>query len=106
LGNLRERSLHEIFDDAESNPVLHAIRIWGPWKLISMIKDSDWGINLPKEYVKNSVCYACYAIMSDPEIVKFLKDLKNDTEFTRKVAYGRVYYLKETIMAKALKEKP
>jgi MoaA/NifB/PqqE/SkfB family radical SAM enzyme len=104
LGNLRERPLHEILDDAETNPILHAIRIWGPGKLISTIKDSGLSLNLPKEYIKNSVCYACYTIMSDPEIVKFLGQLAKDIEFRRKVAYGRVYYLKETGMVKGLKK--
>ncbi len=39
LGDLHQRSLEEILDAAEINPVLQAIRVWGPRKLVSMIKD-------------------------------------------------------------------
>jgi MoaA/NifB/PqqE/SkfB family radical SAM enzyme len=98
LGSIRERSLHEIFDDAELNPILHAIRIWGPRRLISMIKDAGLNQHLPRKYIRNSVCYACHAVFSNSEIVKFLCQLANDPEFARKVAYARVYYLKETTM--------
>lgn len=99
LGNLRESSLSEILDNAELNPILHAIRIWGPKKLISMIKEAGLGHCLPKNYIKDSVCNACYNLMSNSEIVEFLIQLTNDWEFKRKAAYARVFYLKETRMA-------
>jgi MoaA/NifB/PqqE/SkfB family radical SAM enzyme len=41
LGNLKKRSLEEILDDSEINPIYHAIRIWGPRKLISLIVRRD-----------------------------------------------------------------
>ena len=98
LGNLRENSLEEILDVAELNPVLHAIRIWGPKKLISMIQEGGLGKHLPERYIKNSVCNACYSLMSNKAIVQFLEELAEDFEFRRRVAYARVYYLSETRM--------
>jgi|Deesub1362A_J573_1020465.scaffolds.fasta_scaffold00699_19 MoaA/NifB/PqqE/SkfB family radical SAM enzyme len=98
LGNLREKSLEEIFDRAELNSILHAIRIWGPKKLISIIEEGNLGQHLPEKYIRNSVCNACYSLMSNDVIVHFLDKLAADLEFRRRVAYARVYYLNETRM--------
>ena len=102
LGDLRKNSLQEILDQAELNSILHAIRIWGPRKLISIIKESGLSQALPQKYIKNSVCNACYNLMSNGKIVEFLLQLAEDYEFKRKVAYARVYYLKETKMVELL----
>lgn len=102
LGNLRENCLGEILDDAELNPILHAIRIWGPRKLISILRESGSHQNLPDVYVKDSVCNACYSLMSNSKITDFLVQLARDSEFVQKVAYGRAYYLKETSMVELL----
>lgn len=103
LGNLRKNSLNEILDNAELNPILHAIRIWGPKKLISIIKDAGLGRYLPERYIKDSVCNACYQLMSNSKIVEFLARLAENLEFRRNIAYARVYYLKETMMAELYK---
>lgn len=99
LGNLRKNSLQEILDNAELNPILHAIRVWGPKKLISMVKEAGLDRYLPEKYIKDSACNACYSLMSNSKIVEFLNQLSMDAEFRRKVAYARIYYLKETRMA-------
>lgn len=99
LGNLRENSLETVLNEAESNPILHAIRIWGPKKLISIIEEAGLSQYLPNRYIHNSVCYACYSLMSNRKITNFLDDLANDEDFKRTVAYARAYYLKETKMA-------
>jgi len=99
LGNLHENSLNKILDKSELNPILHAIRIWGPRKLISIIKEAGLTQYLPKRYIKNSVCNACYHLMSSGKIVKFLTQLAEGREFKQKIAYARVYYLKEPKMA-------
>lgn len=99
LGNLRKNSINEIFEEAESNPILHAIRIWGPKKLISIIKEAGLREYLPERYIKNGICDACYKLMSNNKIVEFLTNLANDFEFNRKVAFARAYYLNETKMA-------
>jgi MoaA/NifB/PqqE/SkfB family radical SAM enzyme len=96
LGSLREQSLEEILDAAEVNPILHAIRIWGPRKLVSLAQEAGLGQYLPDTFVKHSICHACYCLMSDARIAEFLSELATDAEFREKVAYGRVYYLRET----------
>ena len=57
---------------------------------------------LPEIYIKDSVCHACYDLMSNNHIVEFFAELADDFEFRRKVAYARVYYLKETRMVELM----
>lgn len=101
-GNLNENSLAEILNRAECDPVFHALRIWGPHKLVAMLKDAGKSAWLPKEYVSGSICDICYRLFKDERILGFLDDLRSDNEFTEKVAYGRLYYLNEPRMLEML----
>lgn len=103
LGNLRESSLDAILDRAEVNPVLHAIRVWGPRKLIAMVNEAGLGEHLPRTYIKDSMCNACYALMSNHAIRQFLAECAGDPLFLRRVAYARQYYLNETKMVELLR---
>jgi organic radical activating enzyme len=98
LGNLKQDSLSKILEAAQSNTILHAIRAWGPKKLIPMIRDAGLGHLLPDIYITDSVCDACYNIMADAKIVEFLNEAAADNEFRRTVAYARAYYLQEPEM--------
>ena len=98
LGNLRQSSLEMILDASELNPIYHAIRIWGPRRLISLSKEAGLFEYLPKEYIKDSICHACYSLMSNFKIKEFLNRLAKNPEFRRKVAYARLYYLRESRM--------
>jgi hypothetical protein len=98
LGSLRASPMPEIFDRAETNVVLHALRLWGPQRLISMLQDAGLGDRLPRQYVAGSICNACYSMLSDAVVRKWLAQLEVDTEFRRKVAYGRLYHLDEPAM--------
>lgn len=103
LGNLRENSLAEILDKAELSTALHTIRIWGPHKIISMLKDHGKEELLPEEYIDDCICDVCYRMFDNEEILDFLVALqKEDEEFRKKVAYGRLYYLNETKMLEVL----
>jgi MoaA/NifB/PqqE/SkfB family radical SAM enzyme len=98
LGNLRQETLAEILDRAETNPVLHALRIWGPAKLVSMLKEKGLGDLLPQDYIVNCICDACYKLFSDPRIVDALQEIFEDEKQKQLVAYARLYYLDETAM--------
>ena len=102
LGNLRDNSLAEILEAAQSNTILHAIRAWGPKKLIPMIRDAGLDHLLPHRYIKDSVCDACYNLMANTQIVEFLNGVAVDSEFQRTVAYARAYYLQEPEMVESL----
>ena len=81
------------------NPVLHAIRVWGPYKLVSLLRENGWEALLPKEYIRDCICDVCYKLLSDERIVSALTDFLQDEQTRRAIAYGRVYYLKEATMA-------
>jgi MoaA/NifB/PqqE/SkfB family radical SAM enzyme len=102
LGNLREESLQEILDRAQINPLLHAIRVWGPKKLVQLLQEAGYGHLLPEVYVGNSVCSACYQLFSNPELNDLLMELTSNDEFMRTIAYARVYYLNEAQMVNQL----
>jgi hypothetical protein len=98
LGNARETPLADIFNKAETNVLLHALRLWGPERLMSMLRGAGLSEHLPTKYVEGSVCNACLDLMSDPAVRQWLTQLEQDVEFRRKVAYGRLHYLNETGM--------
>ena len=103
LGNLKRNSLKDVLDASEKNAIYHAIRIWGPRKFISLAKEARLEKYLPKKYIANSICYACHSLMSQDQIRKFLQALAIDPEFRKKVAYARLYYLKEKQMFELMK---
>jgi MoaA/NifB/PqqE/SkfB family radical SAM enzyme len=98
LGNLREHTVAEIFDRAETNTVLHALRLWGPARLHALLVEAGLGDRLPTAFVSDSACQACHIMLSDPAVREWLHQLEQDPEFRRKVAYGRLYHLEETGM--------
>ena len=102
LGDLHEMSLAEIFDRAESNPILHTIRVWGPHRLVSLLRQHHRDTSLPGEYIRDSACDVCYKLLSDAQTVAALEDILQNDEFLQTLAYARVYYLKETKMAEQL----
>jgi hypothetical protein len=95
LGNVNHKSLSDIFDLAQQNPLLHSLRIWGPRKIISYIQGSDAEGQLPDNYVMDSACPTCFDLFNNEELSLFLSDLYNDNEFKMLVAYARVHYLQE-----------
>lgn len=98
LGSLRETPMKEILDRAETNAVLHALRIWGPKRLITMLREAGLGRHLPVEFITGSICNACFSLMANAAVRDWLRQLEQDEEFRRKVAYGRLYYLHESGM--------
>jgi MoaA/NifB/PqqE/SkfB family radical SAM enzyme len=98
LGDLNKSSLSEILNRAEINPILHAIRIWGPHRILSFLKDRGFSELLPKEYIADCICDACFKLMADENLIGPMKMLAEDDEFIEKVAYARLYYLQETKM--------
>jgi len=98
LGSLREHSVAEIFDRSETNAILHALRLWGPSHFLSWLREAGMEDHLPTVFVPGSICQACHTILSDPAVREWLHQLEQDIEFRRKVAYGRLYHLKETGM--------
>lgn len=102
LGNLFEEPLSAILQRAEENVILHTIRVWGPHRVVALLKSHGVGQLLPSEYIENSTCDICFKLFSNDEVLGCLRTLALDEDFRRKVAYGRLYYLNEDTMAKVV----
>lgn len=95
LGNLYDKSLSSILDEAELNPILHIIRIWGPGRLVSMAKDVGLGEYLPESYISGSICDICSILMSREKIIDFLYQLALNPTIRNLVSNARSLYLGE-----------
>lgn len=95
LGNINCESINDIFDRAQKNPVLHAIRIWGPKRIVEILQENDMGEYLPNKYIAGSLCNVCYDIFKEPEICRYLEREMNNQKFVKYISAGREYYLDE-----------
>ncbi len=102
LGDLRRESMGEILERAQANTILHMIRVWGPHKLVTLIRDAGLDSYLPERYIANTICQTCYHLLSTPPPVNFLTELAQDSAWQRTTAYGRAYYLEEPEMMEQL----
>jgi MoaA/NifB/PqqE/SkfB family radical SAM enzyme len=95
LGNLRERPLADILDEADTNSLLHFIRVWGPGLLLDLLEDRGLGDRLPTRFVPDSICDVCYRLFSDGFLREAARELAQEEDFIRTVALGRQRHLKE-----------
>jgi organic radical activating enzyme len=98
LGNLRDKPLAQMLDEAELNPILHLLRVWGPVRLLALLEERGHGARLPKLFVRNSMCNLCWVLMADSELCAAMKELAQDSDLAERTAYARLYYLNETKM--------
>ena len=102
LGDLRQESLETLLDRSESNPYVHAMRLWGPYGFSVILKEHGYGELLPQQYIKDCPCDACFKIFTDRRLVKGLDKIMRDEEMVKLIAYGRALYLDEPVMAQRL----
>ncbi len=102
LGDLRQNSLETILDRSENNPYVHAQRLWGPYGFYSILREHGFDHLLPKEYIKDCQCDACFKLFTNQRIVKALDEIMWDSDMSKIIAYGRAAYLEEPEMAQAL----
>jgi organic radical activating enzyme len=105
LGNIREETLAQLLDRAETDVALHILRLWGPGRLIQLLAEAGFKNRLPRHYVKHGYCDLCYAVASDRELREGLNKLCEDNEIVQKTAYARLYYLDEVAMLDRLNER-
>jgi len=102
LGNLKQHPLPDLLQRAEKNSILHAIRVFGPSSLVELLRDKGYGHLLPPSFQTDSICDICHKLFSSGEICAALEEVAADDLFTKKVAYGRYYYLHEPEMMEML----
>jgi len=97
LGSLRERSLAEIFNDSQQNPIIHGLRIWGPRFWHHLVESHGPKLSLPEAYYTDCPCEGCIALLKDPEISAFLSKAALSRELRSYVSLARQTILRETI---------
>ena len=97
LGNLHQECLNDILYRSELNHVLHTIRVWGPYKLVSLLQQNK-SIELPEEYICNCPCDVCYKVFSHPGAYEALMTIFGDQRLQHSVAYARLHYLNESAL--------
>jgi hypothetical protein len=102
LGDLRQESLETILDRSENNPYVHAMRLWGPYGFYVILKEHGFGNLLPKEYIKDCPCDACFKLFTNRRLVKALDAIMWEDEMLKLIACGRAAYLDEPAMAQHL----
>ena len=102
LGSLREKSLAQILDGAETNVALHLLRVWGPRLLAELLTDAGFKDRLPQKYISHGYCDLCYALLDDNELTAGLARLTDDRELAEQTAHARQQYLKEEEMIRLL----
>lgn len=102
LGNLNKESINDIFNRAENNYILHAIRAFGPQELVKMLRKNGYQNLLPDQYIEGAICDVCFKLFSSKEICEVLQNLiENDAKFRLRTEYGRLYYFNESEMISA-----
>jgi MoaA/NifB/PqqE/SkfB family radical SAM enzyme len=99
LGSLHRESLSDILDRAELNPILHIIRAWGPYRLVSLLKENRLDEFLPQKYIHNCICDVCYKLLSNQQVLNALMKILKEEQILKNIAYARLYYFRETTMA-------
>jgi organic radical activating enzyme len=99
LGDLHREALADLLDRSELNPILHTVRVWGPHKLVLLLKQHGYEALLPHEYISNCPCDVCYKLLCDARIVDALERVLQEEQIRQVIAYGRLYYLNEPTMA-------
>lgn len=75
LGNLREEVLSDILERADANPMLRAIRVWGPKRLVSLVSQAGMSEVLPSSWIRGSPCDVCCGIFGSPQALGVLETL-------------------------------
>ncbi|MHA1376054.1 MAG: radical SAM protein [Promethearchaeota archaeon] len=99
LGHLKDQSLEEILNSSENHLVLQALRLWGPSFIYHALKKNGNKSILPRHFIENSICDACYSLLKNEAIRKRLGGLE---DFKEKIAYERALYMNEVGMLEKL----
>lgn len=103
FGNVKSQSLKEILRSADNNPALHALRLWGPWKLFCLVlaqAEYEGSPITPPKF--GEICTLCEYVVADPELCELLRRALQNPQVCREIAVARMMDLGEVSMFLAL----
>lgn len=99
FGNIKNNSLSNLLNDANQNPILHAVRLWGSAGLLKLALEEaerrEIHISPPK--IQN-LCELCRLVNTSEPYVSLLVDAVKREEVVRKIAVARLIELGEPDM--------
>jgi hypothetical protein len=105
FGNVHDRPLDEILKEADINPVLHAVRLWGPAGLVNLAKAQADEEGAPFIVPKiNNICGLCEYMVADPHHAALLRRAVANPEALREIALARMVELGEVSLFMNLEE--
>jgi len=100
LGNVFKDSLGDMLRYADYNPILHALRLWGPSALYRFAQEQaekeESELTIPSSM--NSSCLLCKYMVSDPTASTLLRRSIRTANVSREIALTRLADLGETSM--------
>jgi MoaA/NifB/PqqE/SkfB family radical SAM enzyme len=96
LGDIKTNSLEQIIEKSKQNSILHAMRVWGPGRLLEIINEYSNNIGQILPDIKtNHICELCISLTTIEEYKLIIDDLANNPDFLRKLALSRMLELGE-----------
>lgn len=88
LGNVFEQPVDRVLRAGDENPIVHAIRLWGPWWLLEVVQKQAGreGVSLAP-LPSASVCSVCEYLNADE--ARLLRRVIRNPEVLRAIAVGR-----------------
>lgn len=99
FGNIFEHSVDRVLKVGDENPIVQALRLWGPWWLLNVVQKqaSREGVSLPP-LPSASFCSVCEYLNADGVRAGLLWRAIRNPEVLRKIAVGRLLSFGEASM--------
>jgi hypothetical protein len=102
LGNIMTKTLKTIRDKADMNPIIHALRLWGPREIISIMHEEFMKTGIafthPSLFQKTDICLLCQYFMNNYNYNNFLEKKLFDPAYFNEIAFSRMIELGEVSM--------
>ena len=90
LGNLNRESFHEIYERANGNYLIQALRTIGPKGIVDIAAEEGWEWK-PRLYRKGNICDLCKDIISSPNLISRFEEYARDKAFRYEIAIARFF---------------
>jgi hypothetical protein len=102
LGNIHYQTLDEIRKAADLNPIIHALRLWGPNELVHLVQKQvereGYSFNQPPMDEIWNLCLLCKYIVANLDHAELLRRVAKDPEVYHNIAAVRLIELAEISM--------
>lgn len=98
LGNIANSEIKQIYDDANADLVVQAIRALGPKFLADILVEDGHAAMLKPNYSKDDICGLCGSMMSVRATVNILEQALSSKERRRQIAIARAAEFNEVEM--------